>query len=89
MRTWGITKGAYLTAISLGGFTTGLVGFEGGVNGGDDNWELTDGNADELGGGNVVPDDSEGSGILVTVMARGEFRLKNRTPNHQPHTHPL
>ena len=68
MRTWGKTRGAYLAAITLGGFTTGLVGFEEGVNGGDDNWELTDGNDDELGGGNDVCDDSEGSGILVIVM---------------------
>ena len=65
MRTWGKTRGAYLAAITLGGFTTG---FEGGVHGGDDNWELTNGNADELGGGNDVPNDSEGSWILVTVM---------------------
>ena len=36
--------------------------------GGDDNWELTDGNADELGGAKTACDDSEGSGILVTVM---------------------
>ena len=68
MRTWGKTRGAYLAAITLGGFTIGFVGFEGGVNGGDDNWELTDGNGDELGGGNLVPDDSKGSGILVTMM---------------------
>ena len=68
MRTWGKTRGACPLAITLGRFTTGLVGFEGGVNGGDDNWELTDGNADELGGGNDVPNDSEGSWILVTVM---------------------
>ena len=54
-----------MAAITLGGFTTG---FEGGVNGGDYNWELIDGNADELGGGNAIPDDYEGSGILVTVM---------------------
>ena len=68
MRTWGKTRGAYLAAITLGGFTIGFVGFKGGVNGGDDNWELTDGNTDELGGGKVVPNDSEGSGGLVTVM---------------------
>ena len=68
MRTWGKTRGAYLAAITLGGFTTGFVGFEGGVNGGDDNWELTDGNAGELGGVNDVCDDYEGSGILVTVV---------------------
>ena len=65
MRTWGKTRGAYLGAITLGGFTTG---FEGGVNGGDDNWELTDGNVDELGGGKAIPNDSEASGGLVTVM---------------------
>ena len=40
----------------------------GGIDGGDDNWELTVGDADELGGGNAVLDDSEGSGILVIVM---------------------
>ena len=56
--------------MTLGGFTTVFVvkGFEGGVDGGYESWELTDGNADELGGGNVVPDDSEGSGILVIVI---------------------
>ena len=68
LRTWGNTRGAYLAAITLGGFTTGFVGFEGGVNGGHDNWELTNGNANVLRGGNSFPNDSEGSGILVTVM---------------------
>ena len=56
--------------MALGGFTTVFViqGFKGGVNRGDASWELNDGNYDELGGGNVVPDDSKGSGILVTVI---------------------
>ena len=42
--------------------------FKGGVDGEDESWELNDGNADELGGGNVVPDDCEGSGILAIVI---------------------
>ena len=49
--------------MTLGGFTIGFAGFGGGVVGGDDNWELTEGDVDELGGGNAAPDDSEGSGI--------------------------
>ena len=55
--------------MTLGGFTIFFVlpGFKGGVNG-DDNWELTDGNADELGGGKTVSDDSECLRELVTVM---------------------
>ena len=41
-----------------------------------ESWELTDGNADELGGGNYVPNDYEGSGILVTVIDDwGEFKI--------------
>ena len=54
--------------MTLGGFTTGFVGFERGVDGGDDNWELAEGDGDELRGVNAILDDSEGSGILVTVM---------------------
>ena len=70
MRTWGKTRGAYLAAMILGGFTTAfeILGFEGGVDGGDENWKMTDGNVDESGGWNAVPDDSETSGILVIVM---------------------
>ena len=49
--------------MTLGGFTTRFAGFGGGIVGGDDNWELTKGDADELGGGNVAPDYSEGLGI--------------------------
>ena len=45
-----------------------VLEFEGGVDGGDDNWELNDGNDDESGKWNASPDDSETSGILVTVM---------------------
>ena len=45
-----------------------VQGFKGGVDGGDESWELTDGNTDELGGGSVVPNDSEGSKILVTMI---------------------
>ena len=46
--------------MTLGGFITVFVaqGFKGGVDGGDESLELTDGNADELGRGNDVPDDS-------------------------------
>ena len=61
--------------MALGGFTTGFVGFKGGVDEGYDNWELTDGNADETGGGNFVPNDSEGLGILVIVIDCGEFKM--------------
>ena len=64
--------------MTRGGFTTVLVllGFKGGVDGGDESWELTDGNADELGGGNFVPHDSEGLWILVIVIDDwGEFRI--------------
>ena len=45
-----------------------MLEFEGGVDGGDENWDLTNGNADESGGWNASPDDSKTSGILVTMM---------------------
>ena len=67
--------------MTRGGFTTifMLLGFKGGVDGGVKSWELTsetNGNADELRALNFLSNNSEGSGILFTVIDDwGEFKI--------------